>query len=82
MSYANNYSDEGDLSGTKTITFPWKPKHLQITNDSSSNDLKYKFKSSEEYRTLKPYETSSLEGISIRNLHISGNVPYRIWATG
>lgn len=83
MSYANSYSDEGTLNGTKTIAFPWKPKEVQITNDSSSKDLKYKFNESEEYRTLKPYETSIICNISIRNLYISGiGVNYRIWGLG
>lgn len=83
MSYANNYSDEGILNGIRIITFPWKPKELQITNDSSTKDLEYKFNELEEYRTLKPYETSTLCNISIRNLYISGtNVNYRVWGLG
>ena len=83
MSYANNYSDEGTLNGAKVITFPWKPKELQITNDSSSDNLKYKFNESEDYRTLLPYETSTLYNISIRNLYLMGsNVNYRVWGTG
>jgi len=83
MSYANNYSDEGTISGDKVITFPWKPKELQITNDSTTKDLNYKFNESEEYRTLKPYETSTLYNISIRSLYIAGDtVAYRIWGLG
>jgi len=82
MSYANNYSDEGVVSGIKTITFPWYPKRLQITNDSSSKDLKYKFNESEYYRTLKPYETSSIDGVTIKTLFLSGDDAYRVWGTG
>jgi len=84
MSFANSYVDEGSLSGvfTKTITFPWKPKELQITNDSSTKTLKYRFGESETYRTLKPYETSTLTGISIRYLHLSGSDDYRVWGLG
>jgi len=83
MSYANSCVVEGTVSGDKIITFPWKPKELQITNDSTTKDLSYKFNESEDYRTLKPYETSTLHNISIRNLYISGDtVKYRIWGLG
>ena len=83
MSYANSYVEESTLIGTKVITFPWKPRQLQITNDSSTKDLKYKLNESEEYRTLKPYETSTLVNINIRELYISGNsIPYRVWGLG
>jgi len=82
MPYANSYVDEGTLSGDKVITFPWKPKQLQITNDSSTKDLKYKFNDSEDYRTLKPYETSSLTDISIRTLYLICDGDYRVWGTG
>ena len=82
MPYANSYSREESLDGIETITFPWKPKTLQITNDSISNNLQFKFNASETYRTLKPYETYCGEGISIRNLYLSGTVDYRVWGTG
>lgn len=83
MSYANSYVDEGTLSGQKIITFPWKPKEIQVTNDSSTKELKYKFNESEDFRTLKPYETSTLCNISIRTLYISGdNINYRVWGSG
>jgi len=83
MPYANSYSDEGTLTGTKTIVFPWKPKELQITNDSGTSSLQYRFNTTEGYRTLKPYETSTLRGISIRSLHLNGiSIPYRVWGLG
>lgn len=83
MLYANNYSEESNINGEKIIDFPWSPKELQITNDSSSGDLKYKFNKKEVYRTLKPYETSTLTNISINELYLSGsNVDYRVWGLG
>lgn len=83
MSYANNYSSEGTLQGEKTITFPWKPREVQIINDSGSQNLQYKFNPSEDFRTLKPYETSTLYNVSLRTIIISGTgVPYRIWGMG
>ena len=82
MSYANSYVAEGSFVGEKTIAFPWNPKHLQITNDSQANSLKYKFNESEDYRTLRPYETSALEGITIKTLYLILDGEYRIWGTG
>lgn len=76
---------EGNLgiAEEKTITFPWKPKEIQVTNDSASDNLKYKFNDSETYRTLKPLETSTLYNISIRNLILFGTaIPYRVWGLG
>lgn len=81
--YANSYSDEGTVNGEKIITFPWKPKELQITNDSGTKPLKYKFNNSEDYRTLMPYETSTICNISIKTLYILGSgVDYRVWGLG
>lgn len=84
MSYANNYSNEGTLIGDDIIVFPWKPKEIQITNDSGLKDLKYKFNESETYRTLKPYETSTVRGVSVRNLYLSTatSCAYRVWGLG
>jgi hypothetical protein len=59
MSYANSHSVEGGLNGAITISFPWPVRELQITNDSATYDLKYKLNSSEEFRTLKPFETKA-----------------------
>jgi len=82
MSFANNYSDEGPLSGSKTLTFPWRAKTLHITNDGPSESLRFKFHESENYRTLKPYETYLGEGITVNKLYLSGVVDYRVWCTG
>jgi len=83
VSYANQYPVEGNISGEETITFPWRPKEVQITNDSGTKELKYKFNVSETFRTLKPLETSTLINVNIRTLIISGNgVGYRVWGLG
>lgn len=79
---SNNYSDEGTVSGEKTITFPWNPREIQIINDSSVS-LKYKFNASEPYRTLMIDETSTLKNINVTKLIISGtDANYRVWALG
>jgi hypothetical protein len=81
--FTNNYSDEGNISGEKVITFPWRPKELQITNDSETKPLKFKFNDFEDYRTLMPYETSTVCKVSIRTLYLLGsNVDYRVWGLG
>lgn len=80
MSLTNSYSKESTLTGTETITFPWRMREFQITNDSTNADLKYRLNESETYRTLKPYETSTLTNVSNRELFLSGTaVSYRVW---
>jgi hypothetical protein len=79
----NSYSREETVTTTETITFPWKPKQLQITNDSPTADLQYKLRPSETFRTLKPYETSTLTEVSVTKLYLAGtSTPYRVWGLG
>ena len=85
MSYANSHSVEGTLASTSaTITFPWPVREVQITNDSPVANFQYKLNASETYRTLKPFETSRLEGVRCNELFINSaaSVDYRIWGLG
>ena len=84
MSLANSHSVETSLNGTETITFPWPVREVQITNDSVTNNLQYKLNSSETFRTLKPFETSTLQGVRVTELYLStsASVDYRIWGLG
>ena len=84
MSYANSHSDEGTLNGTLTISFPWPVRQVQITNDSAVTDLQFRLNPSETYRTLKPYETASLECVRVTDLYLSttNSVNYRVWGLG
>ena len=84
MSLANNRSVESSLNGTVTITFPWPVREVQITNDSTTKDLKYKLNSSETYRTLKPHETSTLTNVRVPELYLftTASVNYRVWGLG
>ena len=79
--YGNLDSFEGSVSGTKTITFNRRPRKVTITNDSSLNDLKFKFKDSADYATLKTTETVSMT-ITVSQVLLSGNASYRIWGIG
>ena len=83
--YQNNHSLEGTLaSTTETLTFPWPLLELQITNDSLTDNLQFRFSTNENYRTLYPKETCRLENVRLRDLHInsSASVAYRIWGLG
>jgi len=84
MSLANSHSVETSLNGTETITFPWPVREVQITNDSVTNNLQYKLNSSETFRTLKPFETSTIQGVRVTELYLStsASVDYRIWGLG
>ena len=85
MSFANSHSAEGTLMSTSlTITFPWPARQVQITNDSSINSLEFKLNASETYRTLKPYETATLENVRMPEVYINSdaNVAYRVWGLG
>ena len=84
MSLANSHSVETSLNGTETITFPWPVREVQITNDSVTNNLQYKLNSSETFRTLKPFETSTIQGGRVTELYLStsASVDYRIWGLG
>ena len=82
VSYGNLDTREGNLNGTLAITFNWKPRRIIITNDSTSNDLSFKFNDSETYATLKPTETITLDMAS-KTMTIQGtNIPYRVWGIG
>ena len=80
--YANLKTFEDSVSGTDTLSFPWRPRKIIITNDSATSELKFKFNVSEDFATLRPTETVSLE-VGHRKLIVSGSgVPYRIWGIG
>ena len=85
MSRANSHVVENTLeSTTLTISFPWPVREVQITNDSALWPLKYKLNSSETYRTLKPYETSTITDVRVTQLLLSSDntVAYRVWGLG
>lgn len=81
-SLANLDAREGTVNGVLEITFKWKPRRIIITNDSTSSDLQFKFNESEEYATLKPTETVTLN-VAHKIVLLSGNnTPYRVWGMG
>lgn len=83
MSLANSYVDEGNLVGDKTIVFPWPMRQVQVTNDSTNTNLRFKLNESEDYRTLKPLETWVLNKGRVPKLFLaSAGCDYRVWGTG
>lgn len=82
QSYANLEVIEDNTSTLTDIVFTLKPRKIIITNDSSSNTLKFRFSASGSFATLNSTETITLE-ISSRTLFLSGtSVDYRVWGMG
>lgn len=79
--YSNLDPFEGTCSGTATVTFTRRPRRVTITNDSSTQVLQFKFKSSAGFASLNPTETVSME-VTVQQVYLSGNAPYRIWGIG
>jgi len=77
--FANFISEEGTVNGTSTINLTIKSRRVTLTNDSTTAALQFKFNAGEDYATLNPAETVSMEFTS-RNVYLSGTaVPYRLW---
>ena len=72
---------EGTVSGTTTLTLTRRSRKIIITNDHATNDLGYKFNSSESYGTLRGTESISLY-FSASTIYLSGNGTYRVWVYG
>ena len=82
MVYANFESQEGTVAGAETITFRLKSRKVTITNDSSTKTLKFKFHEGEDWGTLMPTETVSMN-VWMRKVYLQGStVPYRVWSIG
>lgn len=76
---ANVYSSEGSVAGSATVTFPWRPRKVVITNDSSINDLTVTIKG--QALTLKPTETLTAQ-IALSSVGLAGTAAYRVWGFG
>jgi hypothetical protein len=82
MAYSNLDAHEGNTNTQTVIPLTRRSRHLQITNDSTATDLKFRFKESQVWATLHPTETVSMH-VWIDTVYLSGaNVPYRIWNYG
>lgn len=80
--YANLESLEGTVTTATTLTLKRKSRKIVITNDHPTQDLSYKFNTSEDYATLKGTESLSLY-FTTNTIMINGtSAPYRIWVYG
>jgi len=77
----NQFVSEGTASADLVITFPWRARWIEVINDSSSNDLGYKFSSSQDYATLDPLESVN-PPIKTRQVILNGTGSYRVRAYG
>ena len=55
-SIANLSVAEGTCNTAATVSFPWRARYIEIINDSGSDNLTFKFNTSESFSTLKPTE--------------------------
>lgn len=78
---ANFKSFEGSLSGEVTLTFEWRPRMIEIINDSTSLVMRYKFHSSEDFATLYPSEAFSAD-MTVKEVILSGADDYRVRGIG
>ena len=78
---ANQFVDEGTATADKVITFPWRCRWVEIINDSATETLGYKFKTSESYATLKPLEVVN-PPVKQGTVILNGTGAYRIRAYG
>ena len=80
--YANFESLEGTVTTATTLTLTRRSRHIVITNDHASNDLSFKFNSSETAGTVKAGESLSLYFRASTIIIDGTSVPYRIWVFG
>jgi len=78
----NNFEPwEGSVDGNKLITFLKRPKILTITNDSTSDELEFRFNQAiDSWGTIKPTESVAIDaGPNQLELRSTTAVDYRVW---
>ena len=76
--YANFESLEGTVTTATTLTLTRRSCHIVITNDHATEDLSYKFNSSETNGTVKPGESFSVYFRTSTNIINGTSVTYSI----
>jgi len=79
---ANFEALEGTATTETTLTLTRKSRKIVITNDHPTEDLTYKFNSSETAGTIKGTESLSMYFTASQIIINGTNVPYRIWVYG
>jgi len=80
--HANFEALEGTVSTETTLTLNRRSRKLVITNDHPTDNLSYKFNSSETFGTLHGTESVSLYFTTNQVIIDGTNVPYRVWVYG
>ena len=80
--YANFQALEGTVTTPTTVSFNRRSRHIVITNDHATEDLNFKFNSSETNGTVKAGESFSVYFRSSEVIIDGTSVPYRIWVFG
>ena len=80
--YRNLESLEGTASGQDNLVLVRKSRKIVITNDDPAKELQFKFNESEEFATLMPTETISMDFTTDLIIVLGSEVPYRIWVYG
>lgn len=80
-SCSNLYISEDTAAADTLLTLPWKARHIEIINDSSTDELGYKFNASESFATLKPLETVN-PNVKSKTIYLNGSAAYRVRAEG
>ena len=80
--YANFEALEDTVTTETVLTLIRRSRHIVITNDHATEDLSYKFNSSESFGTVKAGESLSLYFRASTIIIDGTSVPYRIWIYG
>ena len=81
MPYREQESFEGTVTNPETLNLSRNTGQITLTNDHETEIFCYKFDLNEQYATLKPNESITLDFQTIV-IHIHGlgfSIPYRIW---
>lgn len=79
---ANFEPFEGTVTTATTLAFARKSRKIVIVNDHATEQMTFKFNSSETVGTLEGTETLTLYFTANQIIIDGSSVPYRIWVFG
>ena len=82
--YSNLEVHEDTLDNTTlTIIFDRPSREIELTNQSTTADLQYKFKTGQDFATLDPTETVTMD-VWVRQIILTTTevITYRLWIRG
>ena len=83
--YTNFQAKEASVNGEITLTFNLRNRLYTIFNDSSTDNLRFKFKPSQDEGTILPLQNAELPVVTKTVILESvgdTNVSYRVWGQG